>query len=84
MSSLATRTGPLAGSPRRSTLHEETLRRRQAKLGPDHLDTLESMGSLAVAYHDAGRLTAALPLYEEITEAIQTKLGLDHPDTLTS
>ena len=46
-------------------LYEETLKRRQAKLGPDHPDTLTAMNNLAVAYRDAGRLTDALALLEE-------------------
>ena len=65
-------------------LHEETLKRRQAKLGPDHSDTLTAMNNLAVAYRAAGRLADALSLHEETLKRRQAKLGLDHPDTLTS
>ena len=56
MSSLATAFWYAGRLAEAVTLHEDTLKRRQAKLGPDHPDTLESMGSLAVAYHDSGRL----------------------------
>ena len=31
-------------------LHEETLKLRESKLGPDHPDTLDSRNNLAVAY----------------------------------
>ena len=58
--------------------------RRQAKLGPDHPDTLTSMNDLAVAYRAAGRLADALALHEETLKRRQAKLGPDHPDTLTS
>ncbi|MGL4420033.1 MAG: serine/threonine-protein kinase, partial [Gemmataceae bacterium] len=38
---------------------------RKANLGPDHPDTLTSMGNLASAYQAAGKLDQALPLLEE-------------------
>jgi non-specific serine/threonine protein kinase/serine/threonine-protein kinase len=57
----------------------------EAKLGPDHPDTLQSMNNLAEAYHDAGHLDdLALPLYEQTLEKRKAKLGPDHPDTLQS
>ena len=39
-----------AGCPRPWPCIEETLKRRQAKLGPDHPVTLTSMNNLALAY----------------------------------
>jgi serine/threonine protein kinase len=57
---------------------------RQAKLGPDHPDTLTSMNNLAEGYRDAGQLAKALPLLEETLKLKKAKLGPDHPDTLTS
>ena len=56
----------------------------EGQLGPDHLDTLESMDSLAAGYLAAGRLDRALPLLEETLALRKSKLGPDHPDTLTS
>jgi tetratricopeptide (TPR) repeat protein/tRNA A-37 threonylcarbamoyl transferase component Bud32 len=53
-----------------------------AQLGPDHPDTLASMGSLAEGYYAAGQLDKALPLYEETLKLLRAKLGPDHPDTL--
>ncbi len=55
-----------------------------AKLGPEHLDTLASMNILAVAYEAAGQLDRALPLLEETLKLRQAKLGPEHPDTLES
>ena len=46
-------------------LHEETLALRQARLGPDHPDTLHSMNGLAYSYHALGRHAEALKLHEE-------------------
>ncbi|HXG09867.1 MAG TPA: tetratricopeptide repeat-containing protein kinase family protein, partial [Gemmataceae bacterium] len=57
---------------------------RQAKLGPDHPDTLNSMGNLALGYRAAGKLDQALPLYEETLRLTKAKLGPDHPSTLIS
>ena len=57
---------------------------RASKLGPDHPDTLMSMGNLAQGYQYAGKLDKALPLYEETLALRKTKLGPDHPDTLQS
>jgi serine/threonine protein kinase len=55
-----------------------------AALGPDHPDTLRSMGNLADGYHDAGEFDRALKLNEEILALMRAKLGPDHPDTLRS
>jgi pentatricopeptide repeat protein len=65
-------------------LYEETVRLKKAKLGPDHPDTLLSMGNLANSYHDAGRTEEALKLLEETLRLRKAKLGSDHPDTLNS
>ena len=65
-------------------LFEETLALQKTKLGPDHPDTLTSMGNLALGYQVAGKLDKALPLFEETLALMKTKLGPDHPDTLTS
>jgi serine/threonine protein kinase/Tfp pilus assembly protein PilF len=57
---------------------------RTAKLGPEHPDTLTSMGSLGVSYLADGKLDLALPLLEETFKIRKAKLGADHVDTLTS
>lgn len=57
---------------------------RESQLGPDHPDTLTSMGNLALGYQAAGQLDLALPLLEETLRLEQATLGPDHPETLTS
>jgi tetratricopeptide (TPR) repeat protein len=61
---------------------EETLKVRKAKLGPDHPQTLQSMGQLAVGYWQEKRLDRSIPLFEETLRRQEAKLGRDHPDTL--
>jgi eukaryotic-like serine/threonine-protein kinase len=56
----------------------------QAKLGPEHPDTLRCMNNLAQAYQAAGKLDLALPLFEETLKFRKAKLGPEHPDTLAS
>jgi hypothetical protein len=63
-------------------LNEETLARRKAKLGPDHLDTIFSMSNLADSKDGLGQHAAALTLREETLALMKAKLGLDHPITL--
>ncbi len=65
-------------------LLEKARATRQAKLGPEHLDTLCSMNELALAYQHAGKRDLALPLLEESLKLFKAKLGAEHPDTLTS
>jgi tetratricopeptide (TPR) repeat protein len=50
---------------------------RAATLGPDHLDTLDTLAKLAQAYRDAGRANEALPLNEEIFTKYKARLGAD-------
>jgi hypothetical protein len=65
-------------------LLEKARATRQASLGPDHPDTLSSMGNLAVAYQDAGKWDLALPLLKETLKLRKAKLGPEHPLTLNS
>jgi serine/threonine protein kinase/tetratricopeptide (TPR) repeat protein len=57
---------------------------RQANLGADHPDTLDSANSLASAYQLAGYVDRALPLLEETLKKRQAKLGPDHAKTWES
>ena len=41
-----------------------------------------SRGSLAAAYHSAGKMATALQLYEQACEGYERVLGADHPETL--
>jgi eukaryotic-like serine/threonine-protein kinase len=63
---------------------EEVLRLRKARLGPDHLDTIDSMLGLAWAYRWAGRLDESTTLSEEVLRLRKSKLGPGHPDTIDS
>jgi hypothetical protein len=65
-------------------LHEHTLARMKAQLGPDHPDTFASMNNLANSYTALGRHADACPLYQETLALRKAKLGPDHPDTLKS
>jgi tetratricopeptide (TPR) repeat protein len=65
-------------------LHEETLARRQAVLGPEHPDTLGSRNNLANAYTDLGLYSEARPLYAETLAVQKRRLGANHPTTLKS
>jgi tetratricopeptide (TPR) repeat protein len=57
--------------------HDETLKLRTAKLGPDHPDTLISRINLAEAYQATGRLAKAEPLLRDLLEhqGMSSKLG---------
>ena len=48
------------------------------------MDTMTARGNLANAYHSAGRLKDALPLYEQTLAACERVLGPTHQSTLTS
>tara|TARA_R110002072_G_scaffold273219_3_gene433761 strand:+ start:52998 stop:55784 length:2787 start_codon:yes stop_codon:yes gene_type:complete len=65
-------------------LFEQALTARQAKLGGQHLDTLTTVAKLGVNYHQAGRLTDALPLLEEAVAASfeQPTLAIARPALL--
>ena len=52
--------------------------------GPDHPDTLQSMGNLAASYDALGRHTDALKLREEGLAGLKRVRGSDHPVTLAS
>jgi eukaryotic-like serine/threonine-protein kinase len=54
------------------------------RLGPDHLDTLESCNSLAVAYAAGGHAAGAIAMHEKTLKQRESTLGPDHPDTLNS
>jgi tetratricopeptide (TPR) repeat protein len=69
---------------RAADLLTKALAVRQAALGPDHPDTLQSMYRLAVAYQSAYRSAEALPLFEKALKSYTAVLGPDHPDTLES
>jgi tetratricopeptide (TPR) repeat protein len=65
-------------------LSEQTLQKRQVRLGPDHPSTLRSMNNLTVAYQAADQLDKAVPLLERTLDKQKTNLRPDHPDTLNT
>jgi tetratricopeptide (TPR) repeat protein len=65
-------------------LHEETMARRKAKLGPDHSDTHASIYEVALALAQQGRLDEAFALGGEIIASLRTQKGPDHPETLAA
>ncbi len=60
---------------------EETLGLQKVKLGPDHLDTLSSMITLADTYADLGRHAEALKLREETLSASESQARPRPPPT---
>ncbi len=65
--------------------HRARLELREAKLGPDHPDTLSSQNTLATGLPEppAG-WTEAIPLLQRTLATRAAKLGREHPDSLTS
>jgi serine/threonine protein kinase len=55
---------------------------REAKLGPNHPDTLTTRNNLAITYMTAGRPADAVLLLEANLQASEKALGPDHPETL--
>jgi hypothetical protein len=60
----------------------QSLKLRDANLGPERPDTLRTRNNLALAYRDAGRTVLAIPLQEETLKVAKSKPGPDHPLTL--
>ncbi len=55
---------------------------REALLGADHPDTLETLSHLQEGYWQIGKLDLALPLAERVLRVRKAQLGPDHLDTL--
>jgi tetratricopeptide (TPR) repeat protein len=60
---------------------EKAVRLRQAHLGPDHPDSLDSMGRLADMYTWVGRHAEGIALRQRILEHHRQLFGPDHPET---
>jgi uncharacterized protein YjgD (DUF1641 family) len=72
----------LGSYPTAIAVLEKARQTRQRELGAEHPETLTTLQSLALAYHDAGKFGEAIKLYEQVKAAQVAKLGADHPDTL--
>jgi tetratricopeptide (TPR) repeat protein len=73
-----------ADHPQALTLHERALTIREARLGPDHLTTAESLNNLANVVQDQGNFDRARALYERALAIREARLGAGHPDTAAS
>jgi tetratricopeptide (TPR) repeat protein len=62
----------------------EVWKGKKARLGPDHLDTLNSMNQLGVVYWQLRQLDRSVPLFEELVKLREAKLGRGHLATLHS
>src|SRR5262249_17036479 len=65
-------------------LHEKAFQLLKETLGPDRIETLWCMSSLAFTYYQAGRYDRAIPLCEEALRLMRAKLGPGHVDTVHS
>jgi tetratricopeptide (TPR) repeat protein len=63
-------------------LDQEVLEIRRRVLGPEHPDTLRSMGDLAAGYETYGKYAQAAMLNQKALEISHRVLGPEHPDTL--
>lgn len=73
------------GEPRAALPHfERAHRRRRARLGEDHVDTLESASDLALDLHALGEYRQARDLDQDILDRRRRILGEDDPATLVS
>lgn len=57
---------------------------REARLGPDHAETLNTISNLGMAYLASDQLDKAVPLLEQTLAKRKAKLETDHPATLLS
>ena len=65
-------------------LSERAMRIRKKILGPEHKETLRSMGMAGLAYSLGGRWKEAEELEVQVMETRKRVLGEEHPDTLSS
>ncbi|MCJ1232044.1 hypothetical protein MMC12_008725, partial [Toensbergia leucococca] len=63
-------------------LFKQVIEMKTRVLGPEHSDTLTSMGNLAWTFQDQGRWKEAEGLHERVMEAMKRVSGPEHPNTL--
>ncbi len=63
-------------------MHEQTLKLRSARSGPDAPETLDVRKFLGEAYRQAGRYREAIALNEETLRLRTAKFGPEHPETI--
>jgi serine/threonine protein kinase/tetratricopeptide (TPR) repeat protein len=62
---------------------ERAFETRRALLGAEHLDTIASKFSLAMAHQAAGQIETAIEMYQQVLAVRERLLGSDDPETLT-
>ncbi|KAF5235111.1 hypothetical protein FAUST_7283 [Fusarium austroamericanum] len=65
------------------TMYQRALQARQKVLGPEHPDTLASIGHLGLILESLGRYEEAELMHRRDLEGSEKVLGPEHPDTLT-
>ncbi len=70
--------------PLAETINHRINAQNEKILGPDHPNTLASMGNLASIYQNQGRWEEAEELEVQVIERRKRVLGVENPDTLTS
>jgi serine/threonine protein kinase len=73
------------GEAERAIPHfQRALDLRQARLGPNHVQTMFTIRGLGAAYGRASRQERALALFDEAVKLSRASLGAEHPQTLLS
>jgi len=65
-------------------IHRKLLALRQRTLGPENVETLQSVNNLSHTLLELGRAKEAEPYARQAFEGRRRVLGAEHPDTLTS
>jgi tetratricopeptide (TPR) repeat protein len=65
-------------------MSRKAMKARTKILGPEHEETLRSIGMRGLAYHLGGRWKEAEELEVQVMETRKRVLGAEHPSTLTS
>lgn len=65
-------------------VHQATLQAREALLGADHADTLDSSHALGLAYYGLGKWAEDERCMRRALEGRERCLGVSHPDTVDS
>jgi eukaryotic-like serine/threonine-protein kinase len=65
-------------------MYQDTLTRRTATLGPDHIDTIRSTHNLANGYYSLHQMPEAMKLFEEALAKATRVLGEEHFITIAS
>ncbi|KAL5326329.1 hypothetical protein ACEPPN_007467 [Leptodophora sp. 'Broadleaf-Isolate-01'] len=84
MNNLAVALGRQGKHDEAEAIHQQELGLIERVLGPEHPETLTSVGNLAVVLDRQGKYDAAEKMYRRALEQYSTVLGPEHPGRLTS